>query len=257
LLEATMRRSSDGDEGPAAGLLSRRAFLFGTAAVALEPPFEPPLPQRRRLRVAVIGDSVAQDLWFGLAEATPKNAHYVFIQNGKPSTGLTQPSFFDWPSKARELAQENWGAVLMLLGLNDNLPIKMENKWIEVGEPGWRAAYASRACDVTRAFTGRRIPLAWIGPPCVRPKSMDRGMLLIHEVLAEQVPEAGGVFISSRELTAGPDREFLASAPNASGKTVQLRRSDGVHFSNDGNRYLAAGVLGALRCDIRTARIFS
>ncbi len=251
-----MRRPDQVAATPAPGSSSRRTFLFGTAAVAFEP-FEPPLPQRRRLRVAVIGDSVAEDLWFGLREATPGTARYVFIQNGKPSTGLTQPEFFDWPSRARQLAQENWGATLMLLGLNDNLPIRIEKKWLEVGTPGWRAAYAQRACDVTRAFTDRGVPLVWIGPPCVRPKSMDRGMLIIHEVLAEEVPAAGGIFLSSRDLTACPNREFIASIENASGKTIQLRRSDGVHFSNDGNRYLAAMILGALRTDPRTARIFS
>jgi uncharacterized protein len=234
-------------------VFDRRTFLFGSAAAILDPP----LPQRRRVRVAVIGDSVAEDLWFGLSEVRPKSAHYIFVQHGKASTGLTQPSLFDWPAKARELAQESWGAALILLGLNDNLPIKVEKKWMEAGTPAWRKVYGERAVDLMRSFTSNNIPLVWIGPPCVRAKGMDRGMLAIHDVLAERVPAAGGIFISSRDFTVGPDREYASSLEGGNGKSILLRHSDGVHFTSAGNRYLAENVLKALRADPKTASIFS
>jgi uncharacterized protein len=256
----TQRDDSDAFRAGDPSAIDRRSFLFGTVAAIFEPPFlpePPPLPERRRIRVAVLGDSVAEDLFFGLREITPKTAHYIFIQHGKASTGLTQPSFFDWPAKARSLAEENWGAAIVLLGLNDNLPIKLDQKWAESGTPQWRNIYGARAVDMMRSFVERGIPLVWIGPPCVRSQKMDRGMLAIHEVLAANVPPAGGIFLSSRDFTIGPDREFSASLAASDGRLVQMRHSDGVHFTGAGNRYLAEHVIRALRAEPKTAPIFS
>jgi hypothetical protein len=250
--EPSVRRAQSQD------LLSRRSFLLGTGAVVLEAPLpliDPPLPERRRFLIPVMGDSVAEDLWFGLREAPPPRC--LFIQKGKPSTGLTQPSFFDWPAKAQELAQENWGAVIVLMGLNDNLPIRLDKKWTQVGEPTWRATYAERALNVMRPFLDQSVPVIWIGPPCVKSKTMDKGMFIIHQILAEQVPAAGGIFISGRELTLGPDQEYIAGIKDQAGRFRQLRVSDGVHFTSDGNRFLAARVLEVLRATPAVAPIFS
>ncbi|HZV21523.1 MAG TPA: DUF459 domain-containing protein, partial [Hyphomicrobiales bacterium] len=167
------------------------------------------------------------------------------------------PSFFDWPAKARELAEDDWGAAVVLLGLNDNLPIKLDNKWTKVGEPTWRKIYGDRADTVTRAFTGHGIPLLWVGPPAVRSKKMDEGMRIIHEVLAQRVPAAGGIFLSIREMTLGPGDTYTDWIEGTNGKLVHLRHSDGMHFSESGDRYLARYVLNALRAHPKTAPLFS
>ncbi len=232
--------------------LCRRSFLLGSGAVLLDPP----LPERRRFLIPVIGDSVAEDLWFGLREKTTSRC--VFIQKGKPSTGLTQPWFFDWPAKAQELAREPWGAAIVLMGLNDNLPIKLDNRrYAQVGDPVWRATYAERAVNVMRPFLDQGVPVIWIGPPCVRARSMDKGMFIIHQILAQQVPAAGGIFISGRDLTVGPNEEYVGAIKDEHGRIVQLRVSDGVHFTNEGNRYLATQVLREIRGNLAVAPIFS
>ena len=145
----------------------------------------------------------------------------------------------------------------MLLGLNDNLPIKIDQKWLESGTSRWRKIYGERAVDMMRSFVERDIPLIWVGPPCVRSAKMDRGMLAIHEVLAANVPAAGGIFLSSRDFTVGPDHEFSGALAASDGRVVQMRHSDGVHFTVAGNRYLAEHVLRALRAEPKTSLIFS
>jgi uncharacterized protein len=234
--------------------LDRRSFLAGGAAILLDPP----IPSRQRIRVAVFGDSASDGLWYALREETPKTARYSFMRRSKSSSGLTQPSFYDWPAKAKEMAAaEDWGAAIVLLGLNDNLPIKLDTKWKNVGEPGWRQAYGDRAEIVTRAFTDRKVPLLWIGPPAVKPHKMDGGMAIIQQVLSERVPSAGGIFLSIREMTLGPDHSYTDWIDLGQGKIIHLRHSDGMHFSESGDRYLAKFVLKALRANPKTAPLFS
>jgi uncharacterized protein len=234
-------------------LMDRRAFVTGSAAIVLDPP----IPSRLRIRVAVFGDSASDGLWSALRDETPKGARYSFLRRGKVSSGLTQPSFFDWPARANELAVEEWGAGVVLLGLNDNLPIKVGTKWLKVGQDGWRQTYGERAAAVTHSFTQRKIPLVWVGPPSVRARKMDEGMHIIHDVLAGSVPAAGGVFLPIRELTLGPGEVYTDWIDAGHGKIIHLRHSDGMHFSESGDRFLARYVLNSLRSHPMTAPVFS
>ncbi len=233
----------EGDNGRRvgdAGSITRRALLAGAIDLAI-------LPQPRRSNVVVFGDSVSDGLWYGLRDTSAKSKRLNFVRRGKSSTGFAVPSFFDWPEQAKDIAAQGFSAGIMLLGLNDHLPVKRGKAWVKFGTADWRDIYGERATRVTRCFSLADVPLCWVGPPAVRPKTMDSAMLAIHNVLADVVPKAGGVYIPLRNFTLSGNSAYSDFMQVSETKKVRVRDEDGVHFSNAGYVLIAQYVLETAR----------
>src|SRR5262245_17833775 len=75
------------------------AFLAaGTAATAQTAPANPD----PKVKIAFVGDSLADGIWGGTAALAPRNACLKGVELGrfaKNSTGLTRPDKFSWPDE--------------------------------------------------------------------------------------------------------------------------------------------------------------
>jgi hypothetical protein len=80
----------------------------------------------------------------------------------------------------------------------------------------------------------------WLGPPTLGDSTLDRGAKRLGPVMAQEARKFAPwvVYVDTYKLFEGSDGGYSRSLPDASGDVVQMRISDGVHFTVDGAQYL-------------------
>jgi hypothetical protein len=84
----------------------------------------------------------------------------------------------------------------------------------------------------------------WLGPPTLGDDTLDRGAKLLGPVMREEAAKYAPdvVYVDTYHLFEGPDGGYSRSLPDANGNDVEMRISDGVHFTVDGADYLSGAV---------------
>lgn len=252
-----LRMSQRGDDLPGA-TCGRRAFARGLAGLVAasvvaprtglaEPP-EPAAPAAPT-RVLLVGDSMIAGA-FGLFLARELEATYgcEVIREGKSSTGLSRPDFFDWIEKGASLARRHapYDAAACMFGGNDGQGLFMGRranpKWIRYGEPGWDDEYRRRVVAFADAITPADGSLHWIGMPVMAPTRLHERVRHLNKIYRGEMcirPRCQFVDIwRSLSNDAGAYSRRLV----VDGKRVSVRASDGVHLTVAGAHYLVSDV---------------
>lgn len=196
---------------------------------------------QNKLRIAVVGDSLAQGLgpaitrWFA-----PDVTHVLSL--GRQSTGLARQDYFNWPRAMREVETEfRPDLVFVMLGTNDNqAQISPDGETVPVGSTAWVDAYGARATAFLREATSRGTRVIWVGVPVVEQRQrwgFYRRVNAIYASVARSDPL--GAFVDSWELFEGRDGGYAAYLRNERGALQQMRAGDGFHLTPTGYAYLA------------------
>ena len=202
-------------------------------------------------RLLLVGDSLSIGLGQQLETALAGNPLVRFAHLGKVSSGLANPSFFDWEAQlAAQVKAQHPDVVLIMLGANDDKPLPTPaGRSVAFRSKAWESEYARR---ITRMHAVARSvnPAAavyLVGVPIMGDAAFDASMEHINTVLAQtaaSLPDCA--YISVREVLADASGAYAPMARTASGAVVKLRADDGVHISAAGSRLLAARLLEAV-----------
>gem|GEM_PF-649579 len=204
------------------------------------------------LRVLVTGDSLTESLGPTIANTAPPTVRTQ--TDTRFGTGLVRPDFFDWASHARDqLAQREPEVVVVALGANDGQGITLPDGTIlPAGSPRWADEYQRRAAVLLRIWTdGGKHRVYWISLPPARSGRLDGYFRQLNDavaVAARQVPGARFLDLTPELTDHGHYDDYLR---DSAGHTVLARTHDGVHYTLDGARIVAAPVLAALATDYR------
>ncbi|MBA3519666.1 MAG: DUF459 domain-containing protein, partial [Rhizobiales bacterium] len=191
-------------------------------------------------RVLVIGDFLADAMSKGLEVAYKADANVVVVDATSGDSGLVRTDHYDWPAKLPELVAEHKpDAVLALIGANDRQPISTDAGAQELDGEGWRAAYGVRVSALADALKATGKPVLWAGLVPVRRTATSRGFSTMNGIVREQVESKGLRFVDTWNGFANEEGKFVAEGPDISGRSVQLRDSDGLNFTKAGQRKLA------------------
>jgi uncharacterized protein len=188
------------------------------------------------LRVAVVGDSLAAGVGF-YAERVFKPFFVDVTKQGKISTGLARPDFYNWPSALKQIGDVfQPDIVIVMLGENDNQSLLDPTGRVEtaIGTGAWPPAYEERVERFATLATKRGAHVIWIGLPVERDES--RWVFIerqnaIYEGVADRLPNVA--YLDSWELFSKPDGGYTAYFRD--GDRVELvREDDGVHFTGTG-----------------------
>jgi len=208
-------------------------------------PIRKPTPNNK-LRVVVIGDSLASGL--GLyAERIFKPGLVRASNQGRISTGLSRPDYFDWPANMQKIVNQfSPDLVIVMLGENDGQSLTNAQGHIvaPISTPAWPPAYAGRVAQLAKIATSGGARLVWVGLPIVK----DPGRRAVGEHLNGVYEEA----LSSVENTAYLDIWDLFKAPDggytayfhSGGRVTLVRAPDGLHFNSTGYEMVAAAAAG-------------
>ena len=194
-----------------------------------------------KLRVAVIGDSLSQGL--GPAIERWMNPSVVRVLSlGRESTGLSREDYFNWEAGMRQIVEEfRPDLVFVLLGSNDaQAQISRDGSAIPVGSVEWLQGYRDRAADLLGEATRAGTHVVWVGIPIVKEHQhwdFYRRVNDIYRDIASADPF--GTFVDAWTPFEGRDGGYTAFVRNDHGDLVEVRASDGLHFTQTGYSFLA------------------
>jgi uncharacterized protein len=211
-----------------------------------------------RLRVAVVGDSLADGVGY-YAERVFKPFFVDVLRQGRISTGLARPDYFNWQANMQLIVERyRPDLTIVILGENDNQSLQAPPGGMEtpIGSFEWPPAYRARVERFARIATSDGGHVIWIGLPVERDESrweFIRRQNDIYRLVAEDLPNVE--YVDSWDMFDKADGGYTAYYRD--GNEVELvRESDGVHFTATGYTILMEQVgrvaTGAFDLDPKT-----
>lgn len=223
-------------------------------AVTSAPPPASALPpaSRRPVTVVEIGDSLGEDLGFGLHDVLEGEPSVRLVQAAKGNSGLVQPQYYDWPRHVADLlAQYQPDAVIVFLGANDVQDFYEGGTLLQFGTPAWETAYRERVATVMQEAIDVGSKVLWVGMPVMRSPVFSSSMQRLNTIYEQEAAAHPGVtFFSSWQVMSSPTGAYAATATGPDGRTIVLRTPDGIHIAfgtgGGGADVLAQAVVDAL-----------
>jgi hypothetical protein len=161
---------------------------------------------------------------------------------GRISTGLARPDYFNWPYTMRRIVDRfDPDLVIVMLGENDHQSLQdvHGNREAQIGTSEWPSVYRERILTMMRIATSRGAKVVWAGLPIsanLRLHAHSRRQNDIFEFAADI--SNGVVYFDAWDRFRDPGGGY--SAYFREGKHVVLiRAGDGLHFNALGYTILA------------------
>jgi hypothetical protein len=239
--------------------------------------------------IVVVGDSMADWLGYGLDETYADQPDTSVVREVRATAGLIRydpkNETLDWPAAIKDqLANEKPKAIIVMLGLNDRLPIRdgaLPAKGAETtpaqksGAPSdataaqpagvdttqhpvpgrsydfhtdlWAELYVKRIDAMIAALKSKGVPVLWVGLPALRGPKSTSDMAYLDELYRERAERAGIYYVDIWDGFTDDQGRYAVDGPDFEGQIRRLRTADGVHFTKAGAVKLASYVDQELR----------
>lgn len=215
-------------------------------AFDVAPPCRDPLTPDEPLRLWIGGDSLAGTLGPALGQRAAQTGVVLPTFDYHTSSGLSSPSFFDWPARAaEEIERVDPEIVVFIIGANDTGVVRDDSEW--------RDAYGLLVDEMLELFTGDGRLVYWVGSPTLRDDRMNQAVEQVNAVARDRVSERNdATFVDAYDLFSDEDGEYTPTRRSFDGGDVRVRTNDGIHFTPAGGELLAAYVFAYLdeHCDV-------
>lgn len=205
------------------------------------------------IRIAFVGDSLADGMWGGLVRATSNDAclkgHFTLGRFGENGTGLTRADKFNWTEEIKKISTSFApDLVIVSFGLNDRQGVVEPDRVtrVELGGAEWPRRYSNHVASVLAEGSVGKAGLLWVGLPVLRdkvPQADAQEKNRIYDETVHSFNSAKVRFVAPWRLAAEGDEVFRPYGPGLSGETVALRSTDGIHFTTAGYDSVAAYLL--------------
>ena len=218
---------------------SKRSIVPATIGADVHLTCRFPLTSDDPLRMWIAGDSLAGTLGPELGQMTANTGVVAPTYDTRPSSGLSTPGFFDWPTHAREeIARIDPEVIVFIIGANDT---------------GTGDGYGVLVGQMLDILGSEERSIVLIGSPTLRDDEKNEGAREVGEIMRDVVRLHERVtYIDAFALFGDANGDYTATLPAEDGRPLRVRTSDGIHFTPAGGRYLASHVFEILdqQCDI-------
>lgn len=223
-----------GEDTKLAAAVPSTVVAHGVAQPAEEPATTRPLTADNPLRLWIAGDSLAGALGPSLGEITGATGVVQPQFDSRVSSGLESNAIINWPDHAAdEIARLNPEVIVFIIGTND-YPVGLSKDMAE---------YEQKVDTMMRILAAGDRPVYWVGPPVLRDARMNKGAAAVNEVFGRLAPKHRSItFVDAYKVFSNADGKYAPSLPDDTGKTVNVRAGDGVHFTDAGGDRLAGVV---------------
>ncbi len=202
-------------------------------------------------RIAVIGDSLAQDLWNGLHKLYRGAENVEFIKFTKVSSGLVRDDVYNWNAKVKTfVAEHDFDTAIVLIGGNDRQVITAGGKRLERFGTAWTEEYGRRVDDFIATLKSKSSSVYWLGLPVVRSKRMARDYRKLNKVYKSQAEANSITYIDTWSLFETKDGEYTSFGLDLKGTKRRLRKDDGLHFTVAGKLVFAREIVRIMRKEV-------
>jgi hypothetical protein len=222
------------------------ALLPGGPARGLERLDSLPCPEAP-LRLAVMGDSLADGLWGAIFRAFLRCPAVTVLRLTAVSDGLARTAPEDWLARLPPAGPAGGRDVVVVqLGANDITSIRRGTGREVFGTEGWKTLYRDRVEALAQGLAAAGAErVFWFGLPVVGQTRLEPDYRTISALQAEGAAAGGAVFVDIHGLTMFGAEGFTLNA-EVDGGTRQVRATDQVHFTELGYDLVAA----AIRADL-------
>jgi uncharacterized protein len=204
-----------------------------------------------KIRVAFVGDSIADGYWEGVSVTVARDAclknQLDIGRFAKNSTGLTRPDRLDWAAELRRLADSYRPRLFVIsLGVNDRQSVVEHGQVTLDDSPLYAEKYKERITAVLEAAAEAKAALLWVGLPAMRTVAGDKDARDKNRLFEEAIEAFGAPdikYVEPWKFVSAGDDAFVSYALDQTGRLVQIRTSDGEHFTVAGEIMTAAYLL--------------
>jgi uncharacterized protein len=202
------------------------------------------------LRVLILGDSLGLDLGGSLQNALANTGVVTATLDGKESTGLTRPDYFNWPAElAGDLPKSNPQVVVAMMGANDpqDFPGPPD---VPFGTPQWNQQYEATVIKFMQEATSTGATLIWVSIPPMQDPGLNARIDTINGLQHQAATQVKNViYVSSASILGTAQGQYTAFLV-INGQNVNVRTPDGIHITPDGATLLSNAVLQTMRTQI-------
>lgn len=211
------------------------------APAAPQPPPKPEVQKAENAtRLAVFGDSLANDLSKALERFYAEDPNLVVVNEAVSSSGFVRDDFFDWETAIeKEIAEDSFDLAVVMIGINDRQELSVDGRSREPLSDQWNAAYQSRIAAFLGKLRAARKPVIWIGLPPMAKSGYSAAISQISNIQRLASFAGGAEFLDIYERFLGEDGKYSSYGPDLNGQSAQMRKDDGIHFTSAGADKLA------------------
>jgi hypothetical protein len=206
------------------------------------------------LRVYVAGDSFVDSMAEVLAETGTKNGLMTVLPDGHPNSGLSDPSYIDWPVRLQQAMANDPApeAVVFMAGANDGVPIRTSAGTLEYGTAAWNTEYARRAAQIMDIVGPTGARLYYVGQPIMRESKQNRIANDINIAISKEAATRPWVtYVDSWSLLTDANGNYADYLPGKDGKMIKARADDGIHLTPATTVWVADAVYAVIRKEWR------
>jgi hypothetical protein len=203
-------------------------------------PIRVPTPSRK-LRVAIVGDSLAAGLGY-FAERVFRPRLVRVSGQGRISTGLARPDYFNWPYTMRRIVDRfDPDLVIVMMGENDHQSLQdvHGDREAQIGTSEWPLAYRERVLTMMRIATSRGAKVVWAGLPIAKDFRFQQHSRRQNDIIEFAANISNGVaYFDAWDTFRDPKGGYTAYFREGR-RVVLIREGDGLHFNALGYTILA------------------
>jgi hypothetical protein len=212
-------------------------------------PPNPKLPTAAApLRVLIVGDSVGLDMGGALQSDLAGTGVVTAGLDGRESTGLTRPDYFNWPAElSNDIKADNPQVVVVMIGANDAQDF-LGPPDTPYASPAWNGLYAQRVAQFMQIAGSTGALVVWVGMPPMQNPTLSAQMADLNTLAKQQAAAAKPpvTFIDTDKSLGTPTGGYTAFTTNAAGQIVNTRTPDGTHLTPGGGQVVAQQVIAQL-----------
>ncbi len=194
----------------------------------------------KKVKVLIIGDSMMMEgLGPTLQKTLRKRPDLTVIREGRYSSGLSKPDFFNWPENLKRLSQKHKPDLIIIsLGANDTQDIMIGKRRFRIDTEGWERVYAIRVINFLELATEDDRKVLWVSLPVMGRMPYANRTKLINSITADMSGFYPGVAYENIEHLLTENGKYTSFIRDKNNKTIRLRSKDKIHVSTAGGQIL-------------------
>lgn len=206
----------------------------------------------RKKRVLIVGDSMMMEgLGPTLHNRLRKRDNLDVHREGKYSSGLSRPDFYNWFENLPVML-ENYqpDLLIMSLGANDTQDIVIDKKRYFIDTKAWSEIYLQRAKDfIALADNGKR-QILWVSLPVMGKEPYFTRTKCITKLQAEASKTVANAQFINIEHLLTENGQYTTFYKGKNNQSIRLRSKDLIHVSSEGGEILTDYVLPSVDKDL-------
>ena len=169
--------------------------------------------------------------------------------DGRVSTGLTRPDYFNWPAElTADIKSQNPQVVVIMIGANDAQDF-LGPPDVPYTSPQWNTLYAQRVAQFMQIAQSGGATVVWVGMPPMQNAGLNAQMSDVNAVVQQQAAKThpSVVYLSTDRSLGTAQGGYTAFVTNGAGQVVNVRTPDGTHLTPGGGQVAAQQVIAELQ----------